>query len=87
MALPSDWKTRLESWWRLKPGPPACPGCGRSTGNWWQARELLPDPATVALVCPRCGHAQVFLWELLRRELPADWPLPPGHPSRRDPSR
>jgi predicted RNA-binding Zn-ribbon protein involved in translation (DUF1610 family) len=30
-------------------------------------RELKPDPPTVALVCPRCGNAEVFRWDVLER--------------------
>jgi hypothetical protein len=29
--------------------------------------KVTSKPATVALVCPSCGHAEVFLWELLEK--------------------
>jgi hypothetical protein len=39
-------------------------------GDRWEAKELMHDPATVALMCPACGHAEVFFWEGLAPLLP-----------------
>ncbi len=68
MALPTDWKARLEKWWKTGRSTfPFCMFCRDSNGQHWEARELAADPPTVALVCPHCDHAEVFLWELLEQ--------------------
>jgi hypothetical protein len=66
MPLPADWNGRLEAWWRSAKRPQNCPVCGCNAAGW-QARELSADPPAVGLVCPGCGHATVFLWEVLEK--------------------
>jgi hypothetical protein len=63
VPLPADWKTRLEKWWRSRTILPACRFCGVSNASRWEGKDITSDPATVALVCPVCGIAEVFLWE------------------------
>jgi hypothetical protein len=70
MTLPADWKTRLEGWWQGKPSHPACRGCGLDTDRHRKAVEWAPGPEAVALVCPTCGHAHLFLWSRLHKLLP-----------------
>jgi cell wall assembly regulator SMI1 len=63
MALDSELKRRVEEWWASKI-PPAtrqrCPGCDWSAVPR-EAVELAASPQAVALVCPGCGHAHIFL--------------------------
>ncbi len=84
MFLPANWKSRLEPWWRSRGSYPACRACGQRTGDRWEAKELMHDPATVALMCPSCGHAEVFFWEVLESLLPPpDATTSPGGPAGR----
>jgi hypothetical protein len=65
VPLPADWKTRLETRWRTGKPSLSCRLCGTDNGDTWEMQGLNPDPPTVALVCPRCGNAEVFRWEVL----------------------
>jgi hypothetical protein len=69
MPLPDDWKTRIEKWWSMQGRYPNCVICSEWTGNRWELMEWTSDPQTVALVCPQCGYAHVFLWSKLDKFL------------------
>jgi hypothetical protein len=58
---------------RIAPGVPhrkiyltRSAGPAREVGRQ-EGLALTTKPDTVALVCPACGHAEVFLWELLEK--------------------